>query len=228
MNKKSSITLASAIAALAISGSAGATVINYGSQLDGDNVPTTTVAGANVINFNDGTCAPASCSGTNYAIVNGSTNGHNAAPAIPPYNGSSFDPTNYLTVPDNLSATPQSTTISLGSGNHYFGLLWGSIDAYNTLTFMLDDNTTLSYTGSDIINPSPANGNQASPTTNTYVNFFQLPAFNAVKLSSTQYAFESDNLAYSDVPEPGNLALFGLAALGLLVGFRRRFSGRAF
>ncbi|AWN14515.1 PEP-CTERM sorting domain-containing protein [Salinisphaera sp. LB1] len=227
MNKQKKLIFASAIAALAISGTAGATVINYGSQLDSNSVPTTNVASATVLTFESGSCAPASCSGSNYAIVDGSTNGHNAAPGTPTAGAGTQDTTKYLTVPENLSTKPQSTTISVGSGNHYFGLLWGSIDTYNTLTFLLDDGTNLSYTGTDIITPEPANGNQTAASTNSYVNFFQLPAFNAVTLASTRYAFESDNLAYSDVPEPGNLVLFGLGALALLVGFRRRFSGRS-
>ena len=225
MNKQKKLIFASAIAALAISGTAGANVI-YGTTATNDGgVPTSDVPGAQVINFNPSGIGCGStgitCTGDYAIITPPPTDGKSSAPGI---GGGAKDPTNYLTVPSNNSTG--SATISLGSsGNHYFGLLWGSIDAYNTLTFLLDDGTNLSYTGASI--NDPATGNQTDEASNKYVNFFQLPAFHAVQFSSKGYAFESDNLAYSDVPEPGNLVLFGLGALALLVGFRGRFSGRA-
>ncbi|MGN8159531.1 Npun_F0296 family exosortase-dependent surface protein [Salinisphaera sp. RV14] len=233
MNKQKKLIFASAIAALAISGTAGANVIYGTSTVDGDGVPTpiNDVANVHVINFNDGTCGSVTCgvgTSNNYHIVNGSVSGKYAAPAIPPFTAGTSttkDKTDYLAVPKDLSTTPQSATIALGSVNHYLGLLWGSIDNYNTLDFLFNGSTVASFNGINI--NSQANGNQVDETNNAYVNFFQLPAFDSVKLTSTQYAFEIDNLAYSDVPEPGNLVLFGLGALALLVGFRGRFSGRA-
>ncbi|WP_158590575.1 PEP-CTERM sorting domain-containing protein [Salinisphaera sp. LB1] len=226
---KQKITIfASAIAALAISGTAGATVISYDSNPTTTThgvPPTTQVAGATVIDFENQSCAPATCSG-DYEITNqpsSSTPAHYARPATDD-NGSGRDLSYFLAVPSaNHSG---SATINLGSGNHYFGLLWGSIDSYNKLTFQLDaTNKSETYSGKYLLASHPATVNRGKPT--RYVNFFQLPAFHAVTLSSSYYAFESDNLAYSDVPEPGNLVLFGLGALALLVGFRGRFSGRS-
>lgn len=228
MRNHKTTAIAAAIAALAITGTASATTIDYASTMDADGVQTTTVAGATTIDFNDGSCGYSSCSG-NYAILNGSASSHNAAPAT---GSGTVDSTDYLSVPNDLSQNPQSATFDLGTTANYFGLLWGSIDSYNTIDFLLDGTSVASFIGSDITTPNAANGDQASPTTNTYVNFYDLPTFDEVTLASTSYAFESDNHAYatigsSDVPEPGNLALFGLAAIGLFAAFRRRYSNGA-
>ena len=108
----------------------------------------------------------------------------------------------YLTVPEDTAVGPLAVTASLAGGAtaNYFGLFWGSIDNYNTLSFLYNGTTVASFTGLDIV--IPADGNQTSAATNRYVNFFDLPVFNAVSLASTQYAFESDNHAYATVSVP--------------------------
>ncbi|MDA3919477.1 MAG: PEP-CTERM sorting domain-containing protein [Salinisphaera sp.] len=211
MHLNKSTILGSALLALAISGAASATTINFGSQLDSDGVPMTTVGSATTVNFNNGACGFASCNG-NFHIVSGAKRSHYAAP--------NRDTTKYLAVPNDNSRRT-SATFTLGTTANYFGLLWGSIDSYNTLDFLSNGSSVASYTGTDI--------RSLAGTGNTFVNFFQLPNFDAVKLSSSSYAFETDNMAYAlAVPAPGNLALFGLAVLGLFGAgvFRRRLPGR--
>lgn len=219
MELRNLLNIMLATSALIVAGTANAVVIDYSSELDTDGVPTTTVDGATVIDFNDGTCGYDSCWGS-FAVVNGDLAGTYAAPFVS--ETGLDDATDYLTVPEDLQEMTWAR-FHLGTTANYFGLLWGSIDDYNTITFLLNYNPVASFTGSDVINPNTANGNQTAPSTNTYVNFFDLPTFDAIVLTSTQYAFESDNHAYGtiSVSAPGTLALLG-GSLLMMVALRRR------
>jgi len=106
---------------------------------------------------------------------------------------------------------------SSGAGYNYFGLLWGSVDDYNTLSLFNGAALVGSVTGVNVI-ASP-NGDQGVNGT-LYVNINSTLPFNRLVATSSQYAFEFDNLAFSrSVPEPGTLALLGLGLAGL--GFTR-------
>ncbi len=203
--------LASTLVALFFAGSANALVITASSE----GVTTTDVLGATVVDFNDDTCgAYASCTG-DFDIVQGSVSGQYAQPA-----GTTSE---YLSVPNPSSNGTASLT--LGTTANYFGLYWGSIDAYNTLSFLLDGIVVDSFTGTEIATyiPGTANGNQTAGTSNRYINFFfGSELIDEVRLTSTQYAFETDNHAFATVPEPGALALFGLGLTGLMLGRKRK------
>ncbi|MEN6374330.1 MAG: VPLPA-CTERM sorting domain-containing protein [Smithella sp.] len=160
-----------------------------------------------------------------YKVVNGNT-GINSAPAV---NGVK-ESTNYVTVPNNRSSGSATITLApIGSYYTYFGLWWGSMDSYNTIIFYKDGVMTQSFTGSDIVGylyggTQTANGNQFSPYTNMYVNFLDLEAFNSVRMTSTSYAFEADNLSVGNpVPIPNALWLLSCGLIGL-IGIRRRFN----
>lgn len=142
-------------------------------------------------------------------VVNGSVTGQYAAPYISGSNGTNFgnapgvDTTNYLT------SGIGTVKLAFNIDHQYLGLLWGSVDTYNTLTFFdSNDQVVGTVTGSQALG-SP-NGNQGENGT-TYININSTVGFRYVVASSTQNAFELDNVAYNvdqvAVPEPSTYAL---------------------
>lgn len=171
------------------------------------------VTGVTHIDFNSG-CGYASCSG-DYAVVSGSQSGLYAQPL-----GVNSP---YLSVP-NPSPTTQTAVFGLGGMANYFGLFWGSIDSYNSISFYLNSALIASYSGANIVGQF-ANGNQLSYSSNRYVNFdFGGDSFDTVTLISTGFAFESDNHAFKNitrVSEPATFLLIVFGLIGLAVVRRR-------
>jgi hypothetical protein len=192
-----------------------ADMITYESQLASGHTLTTNVAGAAVYDFESAATTP-TLSG-NWNVVSGSATNTYAAPYCVLENAA--DATKYLTVPKNLgsSPTPYSAEITFNQSYNYLGLFWGSIDNYNTITFFNEGVKVAEFTGGDVINPANLTGNQTASETNKYVNFFLDDSFNKIRLTSTNYAFELDNLAVAVVPVPGAVLLgfLGLSAAGL-------------
>jgi len=193
---------------LAFATAAHAVTITIGGAPTASSGEHSTVAGVTHVNFDDPLPSGWAITG-DMAIVEGSVEGHYAAP---PNYGENANTSWYLTVPSKQSSG--TATISLDGSYNYYGLYWGSIDAYNTLSFLDGDIEVFSITGSQAaaLVPTQADGNQSLAA---YFNFFDLPQFDTVRLSSTSYAFESDNHAFGNVPVPATAWLFALGLLGL-------------
>ncbi len=173
--------------------------------------------------------------------VQSAVNGQYAAPFLSNSNGTLFgdpsngaDATTYLTSgSDGGSANPNANAaLTFTTQQKYFGLLWGSVDSYNTLDFYSGGSLVASFTGTDVSNSAGTGncvgGNQGALGT-CYVNInFTSGSFDEVKAHSSSYAFEFDNVAFSaspiGVPEPGALGMMGLGLLTVvgLAAIRRR------
>lgn len=199
------------VAALAVASPAGAAVVI------GSNVPgTSPYSGpAPTYDFDTPGTTPTTVGGG--VITTGTTPGLFAQP---------FGSTgNYFSVGPSTSSPG---TIDLSSFGDIFAIsiLWGSIDTYNTLEFIDSvGNVIADFTGTEII--APANGDQSSPATNRVVQFNFSGGDEAlvagIRLTSTQNAFELDNIAVNPVPEPATWAmmLLGFGAVGFAMRRRR-------
>ncbi len=167
-------------------------------------------------------------------VVTGSVTNQYAEPYLSGNNGTGFgspdqpngiDMTRYITSGSAGSVGGAQVTMKLPALEVYFGLLWGSVDTYNTLSFFNGNTLVGTVTGSGVTG-SP-NGNQGVQGT-LYVNISSDLAFDTVVATSSQYAFEFDNIAYDTkdpfqpIPEPGTLLLLGSSLLGLSAKLRRR------
>jgi PEP-CTERM motif len=135
------------------------------------------------------------------------------------------DLTKYLTT--GSTVLPAVETLTFNSAYTQLGLYWGSIDAYNTISFLSNGQTVASFDGgaTGIAHaPTGANGNQTSGDTNRYVTFLFTAgqSFDTVKFESTSRAFEIDNVTAA-VPEPSTWAMMILGFMGVgFMAYRRK------
>lgn len=171
------------------------------------NTVTSQLSSFTIYDFNSGLPGVYAGSGS---IVTGSVSGQYATPF--------GDTTPYLTVGQN-----QSETLTPGGVHNVFGLYWGSVDAYNSIKFFLNNVLVDTFAGNDPrLTGITANGGQLTSNSNQYVTFLGLQ-YTSVQLSSTQFAFESDNHLVGDVPEPSTLALIAAALLSMFgLGYWRK------
>jgi hypothetical protein len=164
--------------------------------------------------------------------VQGSVTSQYAAPYLSGLNGTGFgnigsglDDTTYVSS-GSMGATggAAQATFTFLTPQQYFGLLWGSADDYNTLSFFNGATLVGALTGSDVLALLGEHGVHETLGENgtMYVNVNSTLAFNRVVATSSNYAFEVDNIAFNEttVPEPASVALVGIGLLA--VGWRSR------
>jgi hypothetical protein len=174
----------------------------------------------------------------NPGIVQGSVSGLYAAP---------YDQDGQQINSPYFSAGGGAITVSFSNEKTYFGLLWGSVDTYNSLVFNNVSATGVvtqvaALTGSSVLtnadgaqtvggavwlNMDFLNGNEFNQ-----VVFSDSPAeasfeFAAISTNSVNVPLVSASQGGSytqagvNVPEPGSIALFGAGLIGLAVSARR-------
>lgn len=223
--KRATLAAAALCVFVAVAAPAAVTV-DYSHVIAADGTLTTPYGGAIVDTFDDPGRPGWTYTG-NGAIVSGTASGLYAAP----YNSAfmvAADATNYFTVPEDTSVLWAMVDFG-GVTCNYLGLFWGSVDTYNQVEFLNSGAVVAegTWTGSQAIAPNAASGDQSAPSTNLYVNFYDVPSFDAVRFTSTQMAFEFDNLAVCVdstggqpvVPAPSALLL---ALFGVGLGARQR------
>jgi hypothetical protein len=156
---------------------------------------------------------------TNAGVVQNSLGSWYAAPFNPPGSpGGAQETTPYLAVYANGSAT-----FTLNQGTDYFGLQWGSVDAYNTLTFYGKGGTLLgSIGGQQVIDDGGLTAGSWGVGGTAYANIVSTaPIFQVVATSSSP-SFEFDNTRVAAAPLPAALPMFGAVLAGLgAFGWRR-------
>jgi MYXO-CTERM domain-containing protein len=205
------------------------------SMIDLGSASTTGLISSDTLGVGAGaTAATISFSGGS-ALVRGSIPGVAAAP----WSGSSAWAANYL-----AAQSVGGVTIAFAAQQRYFGLLWGSVDAGNTLDFYNGAIKVGTLTGADVLPGGTgwpySNGSvyanvdmSASVSFDRVVASFGGPAFEfgSVAYSATAVSFSSiaagspSNLLASDtttaVPAPGPSALL-LGLVGLAASTWRR------
>ncbi len=180
------------------------------------------VSNATITEGTGSEAATISFSGTS-GIYNGNVKGVAAAPYTP----SGVQTTNFF------AAEPQgAVTISYASQQQYFGMLWGSVDTYNTLSFYNGSSLVGQLTGSNV--KTNANGDQGA-NGSYFVNInFSGVTYNSVVAQASSPAFEFGLISASQTQQvivaPAPLGLPGATPAGLAVlaaGAGLRFWRRA-
>jgi hypothetical protein len=183
--------------------------------------------GVHYVNFDDVNPAHLASGGLSITFTPNSWIDMGAPPYLSNGNGAPFGDATF-SGPDTTQFLFAGTPITLAFPGpmQYFGILWGSVDPTNSLSFYAQDGTLVgSVTGSEVA--ANANGSWGAEGT-VYANFTSSVAFTTVVADGGDSIFEFDNVAYNDsvptassVPEPSTATL-ELAGLLATLGFARR------
>ncbi|MFO0911785.1 MAG: hypothetical protein U0795_02405 [Pirellulales bacterium] len=181
--------------------------------------------GVSYINFDDPLPAGVSLAtaGGGAVVIVPPANVQYAPPVVSNGNGALFGNPDGTDASKFVTTGIGSATLTFTTPQQYLGLLWGSVDKYNTLTF---------YDSSDSVIDVPITGGMVTPgatgdrgTDGTfYVNINSTVGFTKVVATSSEYAFEFDNVAYGPnmIPEASALSIWGILSLGGLSWARRK------
>jgi hypothetical protein len=196
-----------AVALFTVSSASAYSVTTGGMIVVGEGL-TTSVAGATVVNFNDG-LMPSGYSGGAVKLGSSVENW-----ASPPNDSSYF----YTVGPGTGQSNPG--TVLLNSLSQYFGYFGGSPDTYNSVELYKDTALLATFSGNYLANKAGINPVNGDWNKGAYWNIWAQNSteyFNKVVFKSTSNAFETDNHAsVSAVPLPAAVWLFGTGLLGLL------------
>ena len=175
------VTVSESLSSIAQSSSV--TLLDLGTAYNPGLVSSNTLAFSNPPANQSGTISFAGKAG----VYAGTAPGTAAAPWI----ATGPDTQNYLAAEPN-----GNVTIQYNSNQKYFGMLWGSVDSYNTLNFYENNTLVESISGADVT--SNPNGSQtANGSYFVNVDFNGNTAFNKVVATSSTPAFEFDTVATS-------------------------------
>ena len=152
-------------------------------------------------------------------------NGNVGGQSQSPFNSNGLTNTqNYFTVGGTSvpeGGAPSPVTLTYGSAQSAFNILWGSIDSYNTIEFFIGASSVFTYTGTQLAALLASGSSGPNFEDVALVNFsnFENSGFDSVKFTSTLAAIEFALPAPIPLPA-GGLLLLG--ALGSLTALRRR------
>jgi len=123
-----------------------------------------------------------------------------------------------------MAAEPNgAVTVSYSQSQAYFGLNWGSVDRYNSLTFYNNGAQVASLSGTQVL--ANSSGFYGSTSSNVSINFTNGTTFDQVVARSTSPAFEFGIIQSSrtNVPVPAPLPLGStpIGAIGALLLYLR-------
>ncbi|MCE2950471.1 MAG: hypothetical protein ACK5TI_01805 [bacterium] len=231
MNKHTlAAALSAAVLGLAASAANAGVVISIGGvgiANQGQTSAFSGQAGYTTFDFESAPLAPAALQAPysgNGRIVTGSVGGQYAAPQT----AANQNTSRYLAVPTQNTGN-RTVSIDAPTLSSYFGIWWGSVDNYNTITFFNGNTQVASFDGAalrNVPNPFLTPGNQSEAA---YFNFTfdGGDVFTRVVLGSTGFALESDNHVFGTavVPVPGAAVLLMSGMLGMLFAARRQRKG---
>lgn len=214
------------------SAESGATYVNFDSLSGGQTASYNSGALTVLFNPNAQTEFGSGVTSVNNGAAQPILSGNNNVNFGSAYTGS--DNTTYLAAGNNVNNG--SLTFNFTTAQNYLGLLWGSVDAGNLLTFYSGANgsgsVVATVTGANLntINPVVAQtgfGDTFDAWGTAYVNINTTSGFQSVVATTTTFTFEVDNVAYGNVagvPDVTSSFILLLVGLGSLALFAKSWN----